>query len=253
MSSLRNSEILCLFDVDGTVTPPRQKIALAMENCLQELRNHCKVGLVGGSDVSKILEQLGGASALNKYDYIFSENGLVSYKNGNLFHTQTINSYLHEDLLQKFINTCLLKLSEITLPFKRGTFIEFRKGMINISPVGRNCTQPERDEFEAYDKIHGVRSKLIESLKKEFPNLKLKYSIGGQISFDVFPEGWDKTYTLKLLQEEGFNKIYFFGDKVDQGGNDYEIYSDPRTIGHAVKNPDDTVQVLKTLFTDIAV
>jgi len=30
----------------------------------------------------------------------------------------------------------------------RGTFIEYRTGMINISPIGRNCSREERDEFE---------------------------------------------------------------------------------------------------------
>lgn len=35
----------------------------------------------------------------------------------------------------------------------RGTFIEFRSGMLNVSPIGRNCSQEERDEFERYDKV----------------------------------------------------------------------------------------------------
>lgn len=35
---------------------------------------------------------------------------------------------------------------------RRGTFIEFRMGMLNVSPIGRNCSQEERDEFERYDK-----------------------------------------------------------------------------------------------------
>lgn len=34
-----------------------------------------------------------------------------------------------------------------------GTFVEFRSGMINVSPIGRNCSQEERDEFERYDKV----------------------------------------------------------------------------------------------------
>lgn len=28
----------------------------------------------------------------------------------------------------------------IELPLKRGTFIEYRNGMVNISPIGRNCS-----------------------------------------------------------------------------------------------------------------
>lgn len=35
----------------------------------------------------------------------------------------------------------------------RGTFIEFRNGMLNISPIGRNCTVEERIEFSEIDKV----------------------------------------------------------------------------------------------------
>ena len=33
-----------------------------------------------------------------------------------------------------------------------------------------------------------------------------------------------------------------------QGGNDYEIFTDPRTIGHSVADPQDTIKMLKELF-----
>jgi len=45
-----------------------------------------------------------------------------------------------------------------------------------------------------------------------------------------------------------YTTIYFFGDKTFPGGNDYEIFSDPRTIGHTVLNPDDTYAQIKKLF-----
>ena len=56
--------------------------------------------------------------------------------------------------INRFVNFCLKYLSEIDIPIKRGTFIEFRNGMINISPIGRNCSQEERDDFEKYDKVN---------------------------------------------------------------------------------------------------
>lgn len=34
-----------------------------------------------------------------------------------------------------------------------GTFIEFRNGMLNISPIGRSCTLEERIEFSELDKV----------------------------------------------------------------------------------------------------
>jgi phosphomannomutase len=80
--------------------------------------------------------------------------------------------------------------------FYRGTFLEFRNGMINISPIGRNCSKEERDEFEDYDKEANIRKTMIEALKAEFGDLNLTYSIGGQISFDCFPKGWDKSFCL---------------------------------------------------------
>ena len=55
-----------------------------MQEFMDRLRQKVTVGLVGGSDLVKILEQLGGDDALHKYDYVFSENGLVAHKNGQL-------------------------------------------------------------------------------------------------------------------------------------------------------------------------
>lgn len=46
-----------------------------------------------------------------------------------------------------------------------------------------------------------------------------------------------------------YTTIHFFGDKTFKGGNDNEIFDDPRTVGHTVKNPEDTMQQLKELFS----
>jgi len=51
-----------------------------------------------------------------------------------------------------------------------------------------------------------------------------------------------------VLFENDYDEIHFFGDKCYAGGNDHEIYEDPRTIGHEVANPDDTIKSLKELF-----
>lgn len=89
---------------------------------------------------------------------------------------------------------------------------------------------------------------MVNILKEKFAHLNLTFSIGGQISFDVFPTGWDKTYCLRYLPEKDFDEIHFFGDKTFEGGNDYEIYSHPRITGHTVTSPEDTISQCKTLF-----
>lgn len=80
-------------------------------------------------------------------------------------------------------------------------------------------------------------------MEKEFADLGLKFSIGGQvvtfsincdirlqmfmdlqISFDVFPIGWDKTYCLRHLKSHGeFTKIHFFGDKTYEVSNNKDV------------------------------
>lgn len=68
-------------------------------------------------------------------------------------------------------------IADLDIPVKRGTFIEFRNGMINISPVGRNASNKERNEFEAYDKDAKVREKFVSVLKEKFGHLGLTYVI----------------------------------------------------------------------------
>ncbi|XP_042413243.1 phosphomannomutase-like isoform X2 [Zingiber officinale] len=221
--------VIALFDVDGTLTEPRKGITPRMLEVMRELRKVVTVGVVGGSDLVKITEQLGN-SVLNDYDYVFSENGLLAYKNGELIGRQSLKSFLGDDKLKEFINFTLHYIADLEIPIKRGTFIEFRNGMLNVSPIGRNCSQEERDEFVQYDKVHNIRPKMVSVLREKFAHLDLTFAIGGEISFDVFPNGWDKTFCLKYLDE--FQDIHFFGDKTYNGGNDYEIYVSERTIGH---------------------
>ena len=36
--------------------------------------------------------------------------------------------------------------------------------MLNISPIGRNCSQEERCDFEKYDLEHKIREKFIAAI-----------------------------------------------------------------------------------------
>ncbi|PBK99356.1 eukaryotic phosphomannomutase [Armillaria gallica] len=243
---------LLLFDVDETLSHARQPASPEMIQVLRELRKKSVIGFVGGSDLVKISEQLSvhGSNALEDFDYAFAENGLTAYKLGGALQSQSFIKYLGEDNYKKLVNFILHYLADMDVPVKRGTFVEFRNGMVNISPIGRNATKEERNEFEAYDKIHGLRAAFVKVLQEKFADYDLTFSIGGQISFDVFPRGWDKTYALRHVEDEGFEEIHFFGDKTYKGGNDYEIFADPRTIGHTVAGPLDTIRVLKELYLD---
>ncbi|WVZ83291.1 hypothetical protein U9M48_030454 [Paspalum notatum var. saurae] len=241
----REAAVLALFDVDDTLTAPRKAVTPEMLEFMKQLRQHVTLGVVGGSDLLKITEQL-GESVFTDYEHVFSENGLVAHKNGKLIGAQvrllgttsyiSLKSFLLEKTssrycvhflalllsiykalgladdemlhsVQEIINFALRYIADLDIPIKRS--------MKNLfSSYGRNCSQEERDEFEKYDKF--------------------------------FPQGWDKTYCLKYLEE--FQEIHFFGDKTYKGGNDYEIFVSDRTVGHTVTSPVDTLQQCRSLF-----
>ncbi|CAK9053276.1 unnamed protein product [Durusdinium trenchii] len=240
--------ILALFDVDGTLTEARKVVSPETVSFLQALRNKICVGVVGGSDLVKQKEQLGDSPAL--FDYAFSENGLLAFKDGQKIGETSIVQHLGEANLKKVINWALRYIADLDIPVKRGTFVEFRQGMLNLSPIGRNCSREERNEFEKFDLASNIRKTMVEKMKVEFADLGLTFSIGGQISFDVFPTGWDKTYCLRYLPEADFDEIHFFGDKTFEGGNDFEIFTHPRTIGHSIddQQPLTTLKKLEELF-----
>ena len=213
------------------------------------MRPHSYIGVVGGSDFHKIKEQLGD-NLLSEWDYVFSENGLMAYKNGQLLAQQSLKAFLGEDKLKQLINFCLHYIADLDIPINGGNFVEFRNGMLDMWTNGRNCSQEERVEFEKYDLQAGVRTTFVSVLKEKFADLNLTYSIGGQISFDVFPRGWDKTFCLQFLEADGFSDIHFFGDKCSPGGNDYEIYTSEKTTGHCVTNYHETMKQVNEVLNE---
>lgn len=238
---------LLLFDVDNTLSISRGKVTEEMKELLAKLSKTYDLATVSGSDLPKMLEQLGSSAMY--FRWLFTENGLVAYLDHQLaapYHKTDIIKELGEDYYQRFVNRALELISQTQLEKKRGTFVELRNGLVNVCPIGRNCSQEERDAFEAYDKVHQIRATMCRTLRKEFDD-KLTFSIGGQISFDVFPYGWDKTYCLRFIHGK-YDQIHFFGDKIVLGGNDYEIGNDVRVVSHSVTCWQDTYKLLETML-----
>lgn len=124
------------------------------------------VGVVGGSDLAKQQEQLG--DVWNTLDYAFPENGTTAYDQCQLIHSTCLSDHIDNHEITRLINFCLHYIANLDIPVKRGTFIEYRKGMINISPIGRNASATERDDFEKYDKHHHIRDVMVKELKANF-------------------------------------------------------------------------------------
>ena len=110
------------------------------------------------------------------FDFCFSENGLTAFRLGQSLPSNSFIQWLGEEKYQKLAKFCLRYISNLEgLPAMRGTFIEFRNGMVNVSPVGRNASNEERNEFEKWDRENKCRGKMIAAIGKEFPDIGLTY------------------------------------------------------------------------------
>ncbi len=235
-----NNDTLFLFDVDGTLCESRCKIPDYIVNMIDNLKDEVNIGIVGGSDIDKIIEQI-GEDSLEHFKYVFAENGAQFYQNGKIVKSESLVNFLGNDNYTKLINALLLALSHAECPVKRGMFIESRLSCLNVSPIGRLCSKEERYEFVEYDNYHSVREKVIMEILPLCKEMDLTCSIGGQISFAVYPEIWDKTFCLQYISEPN---IVFFGDKVEEGECDYEIYSHENVKGVAVDGPESTLHLV---------
>ena len=157
---------LLLFDVDNTLTISRGTITSEMITCLKRLSSKYDIGCVSGSDLPKMSEQL--KEAIHYVTWKFTENGLVTYFDSQHtpFSKVSFVEQIGEERYQQLVNKALHILSTIVLPIKRGVFLELRTGLLNICPIGRSCTQQERDQFTEYDKKAGIRKQICESVTK---------------------------------------------------------------------------------------
>lgn len=212
-----------VFDVDGTLSPSRLSMDENFRKFFLKWSRRRKVYLLTGSDHEKTIEQV-GEDVWKSVTASHQCAGNVVYEKGKLVHTTDWKP-----------NTSLLSICEKLIdnseyPVRAGNHIEERVGLLNISVVGRDCTQEERITYNEWDKESGERGYICRTLNYMFPELEA--SAGGQISIDIHEYGKNKSQIRSKLS----GKIYFFGDKTMEGGNDYPIAS-------ILKSPDKVFQV----------
>lgn len=234
--------MIYIFDVDGTLTEPRQKINEDFAKVFKKFCEENIVYLVTGSDKDKVYEQMGADILENYVVGVFSSMGNVLQQKGKTLYENDFN------FSQNLINDLEKILSNYSL-LKTGNHIEYRKGMINFSLIGRNATQEQRDLYAKDQEAQAIRKNVVEYLQNIYKHEGLEFYIGGQISIDIQPRNKDKRQAVRWIKERMYSEqLTFFGDKTHEGGNDYTIAQAVREHGgkvFQVENWKDTERFLK--------
>tara|TARA_R110002110_G_scaffold5437_1_gene28123 strand:- start:564 stop:1289 length:726 start_codon:yes stop_codon:yes gene_type:complete len=205
-----------MFDIDGTLTPPRLPMTKDMTIMFKGFCERNRVILVTGSDMSKVVEQI-PLSIRNLVEGIYTCSGNALTVGDDIIYENSFDP--PEGLIT------LLKdwIRYSHYPTKTGGHLEYRTGMLNYSTVGRDCTQQQREDYEAWDKETGERKILREKILHMWPSLDC--AIGGQISVDIYPRGLDKSQSYHRVKGENpKHAIIFCGDRLMPGGNDYPFF-----------------------------
>lgn len=212
-----------VFDVDGTLTPSRLKMDIEFAKFFRSWIKDKNVYLLTGSDHDKTIEQV-GVDIWREVTESHQCGGNVVFRKSDLIEVSEWKPS------KGLLDTCQNLIDISNYPVKAGNHIEQRTGLLNISVVGRNCTQEQRLAYNEWDNEHHEREFICKSLTAMFPELEA--TAGGQISIDIHQFGKNKSQIRRKL--DGI--IHFFGDKTEKGGNDYPIAS-------ILEEPDKVFQV----------
>ena len=204
-----------IFDVDGTLTPSRGVIDSEFKQFFNEFCRDNPVYLVTGSDKAKTVEQI-GEDTYNLCFTVYQCNGNDVWQSNKHVSTnewklpQEAHEWLSEQLTASNYN------------IRTGLHFEHRPGMVNFSVVGRNATSEQRKDYVAYDEYMDERVYIAHNFNLLFPELQA--TVGGETGIDISPKGFNKSQIavdFDLNTDE--YTVYFFGDRMDEDGNDYPL------------------------------
>ena len=201
-----------IFDVDGTLTPSRGKINPEFADFFLLFCQQNSVYLVTGSDYNKTVEQL-DERIVNAVSIIFNCSGNEVRVKGNVVKQST---WQLPDLARSWLEG---KLKQSKFVLRTGNHIEERGGAVNFSVVGRNATLKERRLYVEFDELSQERKKLVDGFNLTFKDLEAR--IGGETGIDIYEKGKDKSQILEHFKSG--DRLYFFGDKMSEDGNDYPL------------------------------
>ncbi len=223
------------------MTPARKPIVPEFLHFFYEFSTSNDVYLVTGSDRGKTIEQV-TPGIYNNARRVYNCSGSDVYEGDK-------NVYRDDWKLPKDVENHLEnELLFSKFPVRNGDHIERRPGGVNFSILGRGLTCfVEREEYMKWDNETDERKEIARRLKMKFPELEV--NIGGQTGLDLGPKGSDKSQILRDFRDE--HELYFFGDMMEEGQNDYSLAKAVEEMGgkaYQVKDHTDTRTILEGIY-----
>lgn len=241
------------FDLDDTLAITKSPLNDAMVEALSDILAYFDVCIISGGRFKQfevqVIDRLHVSPAKLSRLHLMPTCGTRYYRfdqldeEWKLQYAEDLSSEQKENITRA-LETAAKKLGYWE-ENPAGEIIEDRESQITYSALGQQAT-PE-DKY-AWDPDGTKKLAIRDLVAQSLPDLEVR--AGGSTSIDVTRIGIDKAYGMqKLIDELDVSKedILFFGDKLQEGGNDYPVKAfgiDSIEVAHW----EDTVVRLQTIL-----
>lgn len=219
------------FDLDGTLAVTKSQISDSMAELLRDLLVPYEVCVISGGAFEQFKMQL--IERLNSDPEHLSRLHIMPTSGTKYLRFDARSRKWTEQYSEDLAPEARTRIVEVlttgakTLGFWEskpwGPIIEDRGTQVTFSALGQDA--PAATKY-AWDPDGAKKRSLRDFAAQRLPDLEVH--VGGTTSVDVTNTGIDKAYGMnKLMAAVGLtsDEILFFGDQLDEGGNDYPVKS----------------------------
>lgn len=221
---------LLAFDSDDTIVLSKMPVSERMAELLAEAMKLYDVCIISGTGfdetiypntVSK-LEKIPGVDLSRLH--IMPTCGTRYYRHQDGEWKLQYQEDLTEEQKQKIFAAIETSAKELGMwiDSPAGEIIEDRLSQITYSALGQQAKAEDKYAWAEANKEK--RKQLNDAVKQLIPEFEVRTA--GTTSLDVTKPGVDKAYGMrKLMEATGIemSEILFFGDKLEEGGNDFPV------------------------------
>jgi HAD superfamily hydrolase (TIGR01484 family) len=224
------------FDLDGTLAPSKSPLPDRIGELLDKLLEKYHVCVISGGKFGQfekqLLNNLKADPANLERLHLMPTCGTRYYKydmakrEWNIVYAEDFTEAEKDkiiDVIKKVAKNLGYEEKQVY-----GEVIEDRGSQITFSALGQDIVDHLGEEGlkrkEAWDPDNAKKNKMRDAAAELLPEFEVR--VGGVTSIDITKPGIDKGYGMKKLMamlEIGKEEIYFIGDRVVEGGNDYPV------------------------------
>lgn len=225
------------FDLDGTLAPSKSPLPDRIAELLDQLLEQYHVCVISGGKFGQFEKQLLSglhASPANLERLHVMPTCGTRYMKYDIAKGEWEKVYAEdftESEKKKIIDTLNKVVDDLGYREKEifGETIEDRGSQITFSALGQDIVDHLGSEEgvrrkEAWDPDNKKKNHIRDVLAPMLPDCEVR--VGGITSVDITKPGIDKAYGMRKLMdmlEISKEEIFFIGDRIMEGGNDYPV------------------------------